>query len=359
MDEYNKYIKKCIELAKAGEGHVSPNPLVGAVIIDNKGNTVGEGCHKQYGEAHAEVNALEMAGVSAQGATLFVSLEPCSHYGKTPPCADLVIERGIKKLIVGMTDPNPEVSGRGIKKCQQAGIEVITGVLEDECKKLNEIFIKNMLEQKPFVAIKTACTMDGKIATKTGSSKWITSSEAREEVQRLRNKYDAIITGSNTVVADNPSMNCRIDGGMNPIRIVVDSTLKTSPDSKIYNDDETRTIIATINQHSSVHYPQNVEFIVCPLLDEKIDLSFLIDKLYQQGIRSILIEAGAVLNGAFVKQSLVDKVYMYMAPKILGDKDSKSWVEGFDVDDINKSQNIIFGEIKNFSPDILVEGYFK
>jgi len=362
MNQHEYYIKRCIELAKQGEGKVAPNPLVGAVVLDKNGVVIAEGYHEKYGELHAEANALKNVGEEAKGGTIYVSLEPCSHWGKTPPCADLIIEKGLKKLVVGMVDPNPVVAGRGIERCKNAGIEVITGVLEDECKKLNEIFIKHITQKKPFVAIKTACTMDGKIATKTGSSKWITSENARNEVQRLRNKYDAILTGSGTVIADNPSMNCRMEKGRNPVRIVVDSELKTSPDSKIYNNDNTRVIIAVkqdINEEKIKQYPENVEFIKCtPNQDGKVDLKYLINKLYETGITSILVEAGGILNGQLVKSGLVDKIYMFMAPKILGDSEGKSFIEGFDIKDINDSLGLKFDAIKEYSPDILVEGYF-
>ncbi|HBH18514.1 MAG TPA: bifunctional diaminohydroxyphosphoribosylaminopyrimidine deaminase/5-amino-6-(5-phosphoribosylamino)uracil reductase RibD, partial [Cyanobacteria bacterium UBA9579] len=217
FEQDKKYMQHCIDLAKLGEGYVSPNPLVGAVVLDKNAQVVGTGYHKKYGEAHAEVNALNDAGELAKGGTLYINLEPCSHFGKTPPCVNKVIESGIKRLVIGMVDPNPLVAGEGIRRAKEAGIEVTIGILEKECKKLNEIFIKHVTQKQPFIAIKTASTIDGKIATKTGSSKWITSDLARLEVQGLRKKYDAILTGSGTVIADNPSLTCRIPGGRNPV----------------------------------------------------------------------------------------------------------------------------------------------
>ena len=357
-----KYMKECIELAKKGEGYVSPNPLVGSIVLDKDGNVVGKGCHEKYGEAHAEINALNQAGNKAEGGAIYVSLEPCSHYGKTPPCIDRIIKEKIKTLVVGMTDPNPLVSGEGIKKAKNAGIEVIENILTTECKKTNEIFIKNITLKKPFIAVKTASTVDGKIATSTGSSKWITSEAAREEVQRLRNKYDAIITGSNTIIADNPSLTCR-QGGKNPVRVIIDSQLRTPADSKVYNDDGTNIIIATsenIDKNKLKIYPEYINIIKCPLnYDNKIDLEYLVEKLYAQEIFSILIESGGKLNGAFLKYNLIDKVYFFIAPKIIGDNTSISSFEGFKIENINESKEFKFGEVKNFPPDIMIEGYLK
>ena len=358
-----KYMKECIELAKKGEGYVSPNPLVGSIVLDKDGNVVGKGCHEKYGEAHAEINALNQAGNKAEGGAIYVSLEPCSHYGKTPPCIDRIIKEKIKTLVVGMTDPNPLVSGEGIKKAKNAGIEVIENILTTECKKTNEIFIKNITLKKPFIAVKTASTVDGKIATSTGSSKWITSEAAREEVQRLRNKYDAIITGSNTIIADNPSLTCRKQGYRNPVRIIIDSQLKTPHDSKAYNDDGTDIFIAIsekVDKTKLKIYPKYINMIKCPLNhDNKIDLEYLVEKLYENRIFSILVEAGGNLNGAFLKYNLIDKAYFFIAPKIIGDNSSISSFEGFKIENINDSKNFIFDKVKIFPPDIMIEGYLK
>lgn len=359
LDE--KYIQECIELARLGEGKVSPNPLVGAIVLDKNGEIAGKGYHMKYGEAHAEVNVLNEAGEKAKEGTLYINLEPCSHFGKTPPCADRVIESGIKKLVVGMIDPNPLVAGNGIKKIQNAGIEVITGVLEAECKKLNEIFIKFITQKKPFVAIKTASTIDGKIATKTGSSKWITSPPAREEVQRLRNKYDVIMTGSGTVIKDNPGLNCRIEGGKNPVRLIMDSGLITPPESKVYQNDGIRTIIATsenVPAYKIRTYPDYIEMIICPEAGNgKIDLNYLMDKLYNYKLSSVLVEAGGTLNGALLENNLVDKFYFFIAPKILGDAEAYSSIDGFSPETIDQTINLNFDDIKNLPPDIMIEAY--
>ncbi len=360
---YEKYMKKCIALAKKGEGKVSPNPLVGAVVLDKNGNIAGYGWHKKYGEAHAEVNAVKMAddrGINIEGGTIIVSLEPCSHYGKTPPCADMIIERGIKKSVIGCSDPNPVVSGRGIEKLKNAGIEIVQGILENECKSLNEIFIKNQIDKSPFIAIKTAVTLDGKIATKTGSSKWITGEKARNYVQKLRNKYDAILTGSGTVIADNPSLTCRMKNGKNPVRVIIDSKSVCSSDSKVFNDDGTKVFWAVLETTKAEHKNKNVEVIKCPLDKKsgKIDLNYLVQTLYEKGIRSILVEAGSGLNGAIIKAGLADKLYQFIAPKILGDKDGKNYAEGFDINDINDCTKLQVEHVKMFEPDVLIEASF-
>ncbi len=359
---YTKYIKKCISLARKGEGNVSPNPLVGAVVLDKYGNIAGYGYHQKYGQPHAEVNAIKMAeknGINIKGGTIFVSLEPCSHFGKTPPCADLIIEKGVKKVVTGCIDPNPKVAGNGIKKLKDAGIEVVCGVLEQQCRNLNEIFIKNQIEKRPFIAIKTAVTADGKIAAKTGDSKWITSEKARACVQKLRNKYDAILTGSGTVIADNPSLTCRMKNGINPVRVIVDSKAITPAEAKVYNNDGTTVILAAaenIEQEKIKKYPDNVKILKCPLdpATGKIDLNILIQKLFDFGIMSVIIEAGGTLNGAFLKTGRVDKIYQFIAPKILGDNSAKSFVEGFDIPKIDDCLKFEVKEVKKFKPDILL-----
>lgn len=363
-NSYEKYMKRCIKLAKMSYGRVSPNPLVGAVVLDKNGNFAGEGRHECYGQAHAEVNAIAAAeknGIDVAGGTIVVNLEPCSHFGKTPPCADLIIQKKLKKVVIGCVDLNPKVSGNGIKKLENAGIEVVQGILEQECRDLNEIFIKNQTQKMPFVAIKTATTLDGKIATKTGSSKWITSTKARKKVQELRNQYDAILTGSKTVIADNPSLTCRLDeaNSRNPVRIVIDSNAKTSPDSKVYANDGTRVVLCVCEDADVSKFGENVEILRCPTIKKtgKLDLDYLFKKLYETGVCSILVEAGGQLNGAVLQKNLADKLYQFVAPKILGDKDAKSFAEGFDINDINDSLKLKITSVKKYTPDVLVEAY--
>ena len=356
--KYTKYMKMCLELAKMSEGQVSPNPLVGAVVLDKNDEIVGKGRHEHYGAAHAEVNALEQAGEKAVGGTLIVNLEPCSHYGKTPPCADLVIKKGIKKLVVGMIDPNPKVSSKGVQKCKDAGIEVILNVLENDCRELNEVFIKNQMENKPFVAIKTATTSDGKIATAVGDSKWITNEKSRKYVHSLRNKYDAILTSANTVLADNPQMTCRIRNGRNPIRVIVDSDLRCSKDFRIFDNNCSKIFVAvkqSVDEKKIKQFHPYVNFIKCPIADGKIDLVYLMDKLYENGICSILVESGGILNGSFLKNNLVDKVYQFIAPKLLGDVNAKSWAEGLFLSKMDDCLKFQLLKNKLFDDDILLE----
>lgn len=342
--DYDKYMKKCIELAKGGEGQTSPNPLVGCVVLDKDGNEISTGFHHKYGENHAERDALlKLTKEEEKGGTLIVNLEPCSHHGKTPPCADLIIERGLKRVVIGMQDVNPIVAGNGIKRLKDAGIEVVEHVLEDECKILNEVFIKNMTQKKVFIAIKTATTLDGKIATQNGSSKWITSEKAREEVKVIRNRYDAIMTSSATILADNPTM-------LHRKKIILDRKLRTNLEAPIYKNGE----IYLFNDSLDM-FEGGVNFIKTPVHDDKLDLEFIFNKAYELGIKSILVESGGHLAGSVLKYA--DKIYHFIAPKITGDNSSLSCFDFQQIDDINKSLNFKFSDIKSFEPDILITYY--
>lgn len=342
--DYDKYMKKCIELAKGGEGQTSPNPLVGCVVLDKDGNEISTGFHHKYGENHAERDALlKLTKGEEKGGTLIVNLEPCSHHGKTPPCADLIIERGLKRVVIGMQDVNPIVAGNGIKRLKDAGIEVVEHVLEDECKILNEVFIKNMTQKKVFIAIKTATTLDGKIATQNGSSKWITSEKAREEVKVIRNRYDAIMTSSATILADNPTM-------LHRKKIILDRKLRTNLEAPIYKNGE----IYLFNDSLDM-FEGGVNFIKTPVYDDKLDLEFIFNKAYELGIKSVLVESGGHLAGSVLKYA--DKIYHFIAPKITGDNSSLSCFDFQQIDDINKSLNFKFSNIKSFEPDILVTYY--
>lgn len=342
--DYDKYMKKCIELAKGGEGQTSPNPLVGCVVLDKDGNEISTGFHHKYGENHAERDALlKLTKGEEKGGTLIVNLEPCSHHGKTPPCADLIIERGLKRVVIGMQDVNPIVAGNGIKRLKDAGIEVVEHVLEDECKILNEVFIKNMTQKKVFIAIKTATTLDGKIATQNGSSKWITSEKAREEVKVIRNRYDAIMTSSATILADNPTM-------LHRKKIILDKKLRTNLEAPIYKNGE----IYLFNDSLDM-FEGGVNFIKTPVHDDKLDLEFIFNKAYELGIKSVLVESGGHLAGSVLKYA--DKIYHFIAPKITGDNSSLSCFDFQQIDDINKSLNFKFLDIKSFEPDILITYY--
>lgn len=341
---YENYMKKCIELAKNGEGQTSPNPMVGCVVLDKNENEISTGYHHKYGDNHAERDALlKLHNGEEKGGTLIVNLEPCSHHGKTPPCADLIIERGLKKVVIGMQDVNPIVAGNGINKLQKAGIEVISGIMEEECKKLNEIFIKNMTQNKCFIAIKTATTLDGKIATSSGSSKWITSSTAREKVKEIRNCYDAIMTTSSTILADNPTM-------LHRKKIILDRRLKTNLEAPIYKNGEIYLFNETLDM-----FEGGVNFIKTPVKTNKLDLEFVFERAYELGIKSILIESGGILNGSALKYT--DKIYHFIAPKITGDNSSLSCFNFQKINDINNSLNFEIESIEHFEPDILLTYY--
>lgn len=342
MKQYDLLMKKCIELAKQAQGETSPNPLVGCIVLNDIGEIISTGYHKKYGENHAERDALLKLD-DAKNCTLIVNLEPCSHYGKTPPCADLIIEKGVKRVVYGMKDVNPIVAGNGLKKLIDAGIEVIGPILEDECRKLNEIFIKNQVEHKTFVALKTATTIDGKIATSTNDSKWITSDFARGEVRNIRKRYDAILTSSSTILADNPTMEHKC-------KVILDRKLKTNSQMTIYKQGKIFVFHSLKNQSSLSN--NNLQYIYTPIVNNKLGIEFILEELYKRGIMSVLIEAGGKLNGSFLPY--IDRLYHFVAPKILGDNNGKSCFYGKDVEKISNCTNLNFESVELFPPDILV-----
>ena len=342
MQEYITYMNRCIELAELAQGNTTPNPLVGCVVVNPQGQIISEGYHKKYGENHAERDALLKLD-DAKGCTLVVNLEPCSHYGKTPPCADLIIEKGIKRVVYGMQDPNPIVSGNGLKKLSEAGIELVGPVLEDECKQLNEVFIKNQNEKKTFVAIKTATTIDGKISTYNGDSKWITSEAARAQVKLIRKKYDAVLTSSSTVIADNPTMEHKN-------KIILDRNLKTNLNAKIYQ--QGKIFVFYDSNLSQDANSKNVTFIPTPVKDAKLDAEFILKKIYELGIMSVMVEAGGGINESFLPYA--DKLYHFIAPKILGDNSGKSCFYGRKTEQIGDCTLLKFQKTELYPPDVLM-----
>lgn len=342
MKQYDLLMKKCIELAKQAQGETSPNPLVGCIVLNDIGEIISTGYHKKYGENHAERDALLKLD-DAKNCTLIVNLEPCSHYGKTPPCADLIIEKGVKRVVYGMKDVNPIVAGNGLKKLIDAGIEVIGPILEDECRKLNEIFIKNQVEHKTFVALKTATTIDGKIATSTSDSKWITSDFARKEVRNIRKRYDAILTSSSTILADNPTMEHKC-------KVILDRELKTNSQMTIYKQGKIFVFHSLKNQSSLSN--NNLQYIYTPTVNNKLGIESILEELYKRGIMSVLVEAGGKLNGSFLPY--IDRLYHFVAPKILGDNNGKSCFYGKEVEKISNCTNLNFESVELFPPDILV-----
>lgn len=348
MTNNEELMKKCIELAERGRGNTSPNPMVGCVVLNSEGDIISEGYHHKYGENHAEREALlKITDGTDRGGTLIVNLEPCSHFGKTPPCADLIIERGIKKVVIGSKDNNPKVNGGGIKKLTDAGIEVVCGVLENECRKLNEVFFTDVEQNRVFVALKTATTLDGKIATKTGNSKWITSDRSRQRAKELRGYYDAILTSSSTVIADNPEMKHKL-------KIIIDRELKTDFNSNIYKGGK---IILVTGGNSEKTLPDNVERLICPIVEGKIDLKYLMRELYNRGIKSVFVEAGGKLSGSFLKENLVDKIYQFIAPKVLNDNSGKSCFDGNNIIRMVESKVFKIDNITQIENDILVTYY--
>ena len=360
-----KYMSRALELAKLGIGYTSPNPLVGAVIV-KENQIIAEGYHKQYGGPHAEINTFNNAGKDVSNATMYVTLEPCSHYGKTPPCANAIVERGIKKVVVAMEDPNPLVSGKGIKILRDNGIEVITGVLEQESKKLNEIFIKYITAKLPFCILKTAMTLDGKIATYQGDSRWITNEASRKHVHRLRHQVSGIMVGIGTVLADDPMLTTRLDNieGKNPIRIVVDTKGKVPLNSKVLQcNDKTKTIIATTelaDQKKIEAIEQTgAQIIVTPIKDNKVDLTYLMKALGEIKIDSVLIEGGSTLNYTALQEKMVDKVISFIAPKIIGGSTAKTPVEGNGRPYMKDAILLEDMNITRFLDDIMIEGYIR
>ncbi len=333
-------IRYCVELAEQGAGFVSPNPLVGCVIM-KKGKTIAAGFHKVFGGSHAEVDAFNNAEESVEGATLYVNLEPCSHTGKTPPCVDAIIANKIKMVVIGMQDPNPLVAGKGIAKLRAAGIEVKVGIIEDECKYLNRFFIKHITAGLPFISLKIAQTIDGKIATRSSDSKWITSEESRTIVHQTRSKYDAVLVGKNTALIDNPGLDVRMVKGRNPSRIVLDSSLSLPLKLNIFkfNHSKKTFIITTENAIEAnllkvkLLKKTGIVLIAAPVSRKtgRIDLKAALKLIAKQGICSVLVEGGSAVFTNFIKQKLADEIIIFISPKILG-----SGIPAFDSLNINK-----------------------
>lgn len=325
------YMKRAIDLAKKGEGWVNPNPMVGAVVV-KEDRVIGEGYHKKCGEPHAERNALSACVQPPEGATLYVTLEPCCHYGRTPPCTDAIIKAGIKRVVIGSGDPNPKVAGKGISILRSAGIEVEEGLLKQECDEMNVSFFHYITTSTPYLAMKYAMTADGKTATVTGASKWITGEAARKHVHWLRHKYSAIMVGIGTVLKDNPLLTCRIKNGRNPIRVICDSSLRIPPESQICQTaKKVPTIVATtVNDAAKISALEalGVTVLSVPGADGMLNLQILMKKLGELQIDSLLLEGGGLLNYSALQAGLVQEIYAYVAPKIFGGEKAKTPVGG-------------------------------
>lgn len=332
-----QFMKRAIELAKQGVGWTAPNPLVGAVVVKN-GRVIGEGYHRKYGELHAERNALAACTEDPAGATLYVTLEPCCHYGKTPPCTEIIIEKKIAKVVIGSRDPNPKVAGKGARILREHGINVVEDYMREACDALNPVFFHYITTKTPYVVLKFAMTLDGKIATRTGASKWITGEAARNHVHQLRGRYAGILAGIGTVLADDPMLNCRIDGAHQPLRIILDSHLRIPMGSRLVRSAKEYPLLIVCNESTrdreeGTNRIQKLEEAggkvwALPEKNGHPDLNVLMQRLGEEKIDSVLIEGGGTVNEAVLKAHIVHHVYAYIAPKIFGGEDAKTPVEG-------------------------------
>lgn len=356
---HEKYMRLALENARAAQGQTAPNPLVGSVIV-NDGRLVGIGAHLKPGEPHAEIHALRMAGEHARGATIYVTLEPCSHHGRTGPCAEAIVQAGLARVVVAAPDPNPLVAGRGIQILRDAGIEVIEGVLREESERLNEVFNRYIVDKRPFVTVKSAVTMDGKIATRTSSSRWITSAEAREDVHRLRHESGAILVGVQTILHDDSQLNTRLPGGRNPLRVVLDSTLRIPENARVITDGEAPTWIFT-GSNADPDKRRRLEEAGVRVIDttgERVNLGEVLDTLGAGEISSLLVEGGGQVIASFVEQGLADKLVLYMAPKLVGGRDAPTFIEGLGIADMNDAVGLTGLQVKQLGPDLKFEAYF-
>ena len=360
-----EYMLRAIQLAKKGEGWTNPNPMVGAVIVKD-GRIIGEGYHKKCGELHAERNAIASLTESAEGATIYVTLEPCCHYGKTPPCTEAIIEQKIKKVVIGSRDPNPKVAGKGAQILRESGITVVQDFMREECDCLNPVFFHYITTKTPYVVMKYAMTLDGKIATKTGASKWITGESARKEVQHMRHQYMGIMAGIGTVLADDPMLNVRIPGLKSPVRIICDSGLRIPMDSQIVKTaKEYRTIVAYAGEYSGEGckeaeekeeqlHAAGVETVSVPDADGRVDLRKLMEYLGKQSIDSVLLEGGGTLNDAALSAGIVNEICAFIAPKIFGGAGAKTPVSGIGVAHPAEAVMLTLRQMETIGDDLML-----
>ena len=359
-----QFMKRAIELAKQGAGWTAPNPLVGAVVVKN-GRVIGEGYHRKYGELHAERNALAACTEDPAGATLYVTLEPCCHYGKTPPCTEIIIEKKIAKVVIGSRDPNPKVAGKGARILREHGIEVVEDYMREACDALNPVFFHYITTKTPYVVLKFAMTLDGKIATRTGASKWITGEAARNHVHQLRGRYAGILAGIGTVLADDPMLNCRIDGAHQPLRIILDSHLRIPMGSRLVRSAKEYPLLIVCNESTRDREEgtnriqkleeAGVKVWTLPEKNGHPDLNVLMQRLGEEKIDSVLIEGGGTVNEAALKAHIVHHVYAYIAPKIFGGEDAKTPVEGSGIRLPQECANLRLAKITVLLNDMLLE----
>lgn len=356
-----QFMRRALALAERGRGRTSPNPMVGAVVVQSN-EVVGEGFHQKAGTPHAEIHALRQAGERAQDATLYVSLEPCCHFGRTPPCTEAVIKTGIRQVVVAMVDPNPQVAGKGISALRQAGLETQVGLLEREAKKQNASFIKYISTGLPLVILKAATSLDGKIATSTGESKWITGPQSRTRVHQIRDAADAVLVGVGTVLADDPLLTTRLPNsvGQDPVRIVVDSQGRTPPTAKIFNSDsQAGVIIATTDQISAsqrqVYRELGAQVLVVNSVANRVNLTQLIVQLGQREITSVLIEGGGEIHASAIRSGIVDRVMFFLAPILVGGVDAPGAIQGMGVQQLSQAVKLGEMKVKKIGADLLIE----
>ncbi len=354
------YIQLAIEIAKKGMGNVSPNPLVGCVIVKNE-RIIGAGFHEKIGQNHAEINAINSSPENLEGSTLYVNLEPCSHYGKTPPCVDSIIEKKIKRVVIGTLDMNPLVCGKGVKKLKKAGIDVKVGILEKECEKLNKFFFKYISKKIPYVTLKAAQTIDGKIADQNGYSKWVSSVDSRRHVHSLRSKYDAVLIGAGTVAKDDPSLTVRLVEGRNPQRIILDTKLRLKSSQKLFRNNSDKNLIVvtsekSISKKNKIKKLNSSGINIIHVKEDEygnLDLKSILKELGKLSITSVLVEGGNKIFTSFVKNNLYDDILLFITPKILGK--GVSAIGDLGIYDIRKAVKVKVKAVETIGDDILVE----
>jgi diaminohydroxyphosphoribosylaminopyrimidine deaminase/5-amino-6-(5-phosphoribosylamino)uracil reductase len=363
QEHQEQWMRRALELAGKAAGRTSPNPMVGAVIVKN-GRVIAEGYHKKAGRPHGEIEALRKAGKRARGAQMFVNLEPCCHQGRTPPCTDAIIESGLREVFVGMRDPNPQVAGKGIRQLKRAGIVVHNGLLKNECQRLNEVFVKYIQTGKPFVTLKSALSLDGKIATSTGESQWITGPEARERVHRMRDQVDAIMVGAGTVLKDNPRLNTRLKKGKgsDPARVILDARAEIPLKSRVFQQARRNRVIYATTRKASTNrinrlHKAGVHIYILPEKNKHISLKKLTKLLGQVGIASVLVEGGGGLNASALKEGIVDKVVLFLAPLIIGGESAPGAVGGPGIKRLKQALSIKNLTVTPVGADWMVEGY--
>ena len=357
----NRYMKMALRLARKGLGRTSPNPMVGAVVV-RKGIVVGQGVHQKAGAPHAEPMAIAKAGKKAKGATLYVNLEPCNHFGRTPPCTQAILESGIKKVVFGMSDPNPGVKGGGADRLRSQGVEVVGGILEEDCRRLNEVYIKWITTGLPFVILKAAVSLDGRIATRTGDSKWISNDRSRLMVHRIRNQVDGILVGIGTVVKDDPLLTVRLPQGKikDPLRIILDPRLRISPTARILAGSG-KTLVVTgtrvpIRKKQELE-KKGVEILSMPDREGQISIKDLLSQLGRRGITSLLVEGGAEVYGSFLKERQVDKLVVFIAPCLIGGRKAIGMIGGTGISRMTEALRFKEMKVTRLGGDIFVEAY--